>query len=153
MSRTMTHRPADDERLLVAPYAPTPERVYLKDLAEHLGERQVALRAIAKRHGWLRRLAVGPFGVVWYVSPYAAQRIIVYIRAQQGAKYMRGEQVHEWREREREYTRRMRKQLALAISRAAAEAEPSAAPGDSGIAETPAVCMDVEPASAGRLRG
>lgn len=142
----MTQRPADDERLLSAPYTgPSKERIYLRDLAEHLLERLRVVRAIAKRHGWLRHVTMSNFGKAWYVSPYAAQRIIVYIRAQQGEKYMRGEQVHEWRERERLREERKRAELdkQLAIARALAEAEDraSVAPANIGIAETPAVCM------------
>jgi hypothetical protein len=120
-----------DERLVVpARSVVSKERVFLRDLAQYLHHGQAALKRFAKKH---RLLHLGPRragreAVAW-VTPYGATRIIAYIRAIQGERYARGLDYHRECERSRAYDaqKRVRKKLAIAISRAGAEAEPSGA--------------------------
>lgn len=106
---------------------PSKERIWLKELAQYLHHSSKTIQAFAKKHGWLRK-ARGIMRYEPYVSPYAAQRIIAYIRAVQGDEYLQGRQFHEVRAREAELTRgRMRAKRAakkaLAISEAGTEDE------------------------------
>jgi len=129
---------------------PSKERIYLKELAWYLHHSLTTIRAFAKRHGWLRTTLSMTHGRVAYVSPYAAQRIIAYIRAVQGDEYLQGRQFHEVRAREAELLcQRRRAKKALAISRAGAEDRASEAPANIGIAETAVVCMNVAAGATG----
>lgn len=92
--------PVGDERLVVPPRSPLrKERIYLGDLAKYLHHNPGTLIRVAKRQGWLRKTGGSCIlGNVRYVSEYAAQRLIAYIRALQGAMYHQGCNFHEHRE-------------------------------------------------------
>lgn len=104
--RIVTYRPAGDERAVV----PLPgkdtgrysnERIYLKELTRYLHHDSHAVKKFAQEAGFVRKASLGTgTGPVEYVSPYAAMRIIAYIRAIQGEYYLRGKQFHEFNEKQ-----------------------------------------------------
>jgi hypothetical protein len=136
MAHKMTQRPADDERIVCAPYeGPSELRIYVTELAQYLHHRGSLIKKFAKRANLLKGCRDLP-----YVTVHGAQRIIAYIRAIQGAEYMRGRQFHEWNEREQQLMARKRAaKKALAISGAGTEDRASEAPANIGIAETAVV--------------
>lgn len=88
----------------------TGERIWTTELAKYLHCDPVTLKRFARQHGLLRSARTNAARHEW-VTPYAAQRIIAYIRAMQGDAYMQGRQFHERRERAtaKELERRRRK--------------------------------------------
>lgn len=140
-----------DERLVVAPRSGEPkERIYVSELAQYLNHRALVIRKFARQRGLLHRVSMGACReAVDWVTPYGASRVIAYIRALQGDKYLQGRDYHGDAERMRANDKRQRSKrkaaqtFSLAFSEAGAEAEPSGAgqrypaPGESGIAETP----------------
>jgi hypothetical protein len=120
MRRIITYRPAGDERAVVPmPTTRSKERIYLTELTQFLQHNPSALKKFAKREGLLRKASLGHRGSVEYVSPYGAMRLIAYARAIQGENYLRGQQFHEFREKDKLRKRAAtHKQLAIAIPRA-----------------------------------
>lgn len=94
----MTRQPDDDERLLVPRRSGrTEERVYVKDLDRFISHKPRSAYKYAKRRGWLKWAKWGSYGDggAWWVTPYAAKRIIAHFRAIQGDLYMNGKDFHE----------------------------------------------------------
>lgn len=82
-------------------------RVWTKELAAFLGESNVTVRRIARKHGWLRCIRPAPkWFKNFYVSEQAAQRIIIYCRSKQGGRCLDGRDYFAERERMLERTRR-----------------------------------------------
>ncbi len=136
---------------MVAPRSGEPkERIFVAELAQYLNHRSSVLRKFARKRGLLHKTSLGSGRTpLDWVTPYGASRVIAYIRALQGDKYLQGRDYHRECERQRAYDaekrakRKAAQTFSLAFSEAGAEAEPSGAgqrltaPGESGIAETP----------------
>ena len=150
----MTEMLPRDERLVVAPRSGEPkERVFVVELAQYLNHRAVVIRKFARQRGLLHRVSIGACReAIHWLTPYGAARVIAYIRALQGDKYLQGKDYHHLAESIRTSSAKQRAKktaqpFSIAFSEAGAEAQPSAeaarqgAPGGSGIAETPG-CQD-----------
>lgn len=96
----MARRPDLDEPFACHTGAATRgTRVFVPELAKFLSESGAKIRRFAERHGILYWLSRGPMRrPVPYVTEAGAMRAIAYFRAQQGAIYMKGQQLHEVRE-------------------------------------------------------
>jgi hypothetical protein len=105
----MTRRPARDEREIVPNDLPKRgggERVWIAELATYLNHSIRTLRSMARAHGWLHHSTVAPTrNRVYWVTPYAAGRLIAFARAMQGQSYMAGTDWHEWRRKMLEESR------------------------------------------------
>lgn len=103
----MARRPNLDEPFTCHSGAATRgTRVFVPELAKFLSENSVKIRRFAERHGILYWLSRGHgHKAVPYVTEAGAMRAIAYFRAKQGAAYMKGQQLHEVRERVARNTR------------------------------------------------
>ncbi len=114
---------------MVAPRSGEPkERIFVVELAQYLNHRALVIRKFAKQRGLLHKTSRGSgWEPIHWLTPYGASRVIAYIRALQGDKYLQGRDYHGDAERMRANDKRskLRKKLAIAFSKAGAEAEPS----------------------------
>lgn len=114
---------------MVAPRSGEPkERIFVVELAQYLNHRSSVIRKFARQRGLLHRVSIGSCReAIHWLTPYGASRVIAYIRALQGDKYLQGKDYHHLVERNRasDKRQRLRKKLPIAISKAGAEAEPS----------------------------
>lgn len=74
------------------------EVVLLKELSAYLDHPHVAVKRLARKNGWLKKIRAAHGLAVLYVSALAAMKLIAAVRSEQGNVYLAGRDFHKEQE-------------------------------------------------------